>query len=69
MGKLVKIEKLSEQNGIPVRTLRSFATARKIPFLKFGHRTIFFDPEEVNQALQRYEVHEVGSRSKHRDAK
>jgi hypothetical protein len=40
---------------------------RKIPFLKFGHRTIFFDPEEVDQALQRFEVQEVGSRS-HRGA-
>ena len=63
--KLVNIAGLSEHNGIPVRTLRSFMAARKIPFLKFGHRTIFFDPEEVDRALQRFEVQEVGSRSHH----
>jgi hypothetical protein len=63
--KLVNIAGLSEDSGIPVRTLRSFIAARKIPFLKFGHRTIFFDPEEVDRALQRFEVQEVGSRSHH----
>jgi hypothetical protein len=40
---------------------------RKIPFLKCGHRTIFFDPAEVDRALQRFEVQEVGSRP-HRGA-
>jgi hypothetical protein len=65
--KLVNIAGLSEGSGIPVRTLRSFMAARKIPFLKFGHRTIFFDPEEVDQALQGFEVQQVGSRS-HRGA-
>jgi hypothetical protein len=59
--KLVKIAGLSEHNGIPVRTLRSFMASRKIPFLKFGHRTIFFDPEEVDRALQRFGVQEVNS--------
>jgi hypothetical protein len=60
--KLVNILALSEHNGIPVRTLRTFMAARKIPFLKCGHRTILFDPEKVDKALQRFEVREVGSR-------
>lgn len=59
--KLVNIVGLSEHNGIPVRTLRSFIAGRKIPFLKCGHRTILFDPEKVDRALQRFEVQEVGS--------
>jgi len=59
--KLVKIAGLSEHNGIPVRTLRSFMAGRKIPFLKFGHRTIFFDPEEIDRALQRFGVQEVSA--------
>jgi len=62
-GKLVNIGALSEQTGVRIRTLRSLMAARKIPFLKFGHRTIFFDPDRVDQALQRFEVQEVGSRS------
>jgi hypothetical protein len=64
--KLVNIGGLSKHRGIPVRTLRSFMAAHKIPFLKFGHRTIFFDLEKVDRALQRFEVQEVGSRS-HRE--
>ena len=62
--KLVNITGLSEHKGIPIRTLRSLMTARKIPFLKVGHRTIFFDIEQVDRALQRFEVQEVGSRSR-----
>jgi len=38
--------------------------SRKIPFFRFGYRTIFFDPEEVDRALQRFEVQEVGSRQR-----
>jgi hypothetical protein len=61
--KLVNIAGLSEQKGIPVRTLRTLVAGRKIPFLKLGHRTLFFDPEKVDKALQRFAVQEVGSRS------
>ena len=67
--KLVNIVGLSEYKGIPVRTLRTFMARRKIPFLKFGHRTIFFDPEQVDRALQRFEVQEVGSRPRRGRAK
>jgi hypothetical protein len=62
--KLVNIAGLSEHNGIPVRTLRTFMAARKIPFLKCGHRTVFFDPQKVDEALQRFEVQEIGSPSR-----
>ena len=59
--KLVNIAGLSERRGIPIRTVRSLMSARKIPFLKVGHRTIFFDLEEVDRALRRFEVREIGS--------
>jgi hypothetical protein len=58
--KLVNITELSEHNGVPVRTLRTFMATRKIPFLKCGHRTILFDLERVDNALKRFEVQEVG---------
>jgi len=61
-AKLVNIAALSDQKGIPVRTLRTLVSSRKIPFLKLGHRTLLFDPEKVDRALQRFEVREVGSR-------
>jgi hypothetical protein len=60
MSRLVNISSLSECTGIGVRTLRTFMAARKIPFLKCGHRTILFNPDKVQKALERFEVKAVG---------
>jgi hypothetical protein len=60
--KLVDIRGLSQKNGIPIRTLRSFVAGRKIPFLKCGHRTLLFDPEKVEKALAKFEVAAVGDK-------
>ena len=62
MSKLTDIHGLSEQSGLPIRKLRSFVAARKIPFLKCGHRTLLFDVEKVNKALARFEVPAVGAK-------
>jgi excisionase family DNA binding protein len=67
--KLVNIIRLSEHNGVPVRTLRTFVSSRKIPFFKLGHRTLLFNPEKVDKALEAYEVQEVGSRARQGAAK
>jgi len=66
--KLLNITALSDRNGIPVRTLRTLMAGRKIPFLKLGHRTLLFDPEKVDKALERFEVQEVGSERRQRSA-
>ena len=57
--KLVNIVGLSQYRGIPVRTLRTLASSRKIPFFKLGHRTLLFDPQKVDEALGRFEVKAV----------
>jgi len=62
MAKLLDINGLSEYKGLPVRKLRHFVAARKIPFLKCGYRTLLFDPEKVDKALQRFEVPAVGAK-------
>jgi excisionase family DNA binding protein len=62
MRKLVDIEKLSEETGFSVRTLRTFIAGKKIPFLKIGHRTMRFDPDKVEKALERFEIKEVGTK-------
>jgi hypothetical protein len=62
MAKLLDINGLSEYKGLPVRKLRHFVATRKIPFLKCGHRTLLFDPEKVDKALQRFEVPAVGAK-------
>ena len=55
-SRLVNISSLSESTGIPVRTLRTLTAGRKIPVLKLGRRTLFFDVERVYAALERFEV-------------
>lgn len=37
---------------------------RKIPFFKLGHRTILFDPNKVDKALDCFEVRTVGGKIK-----
>jgi excisionase family DNA binding protein len=54
--KLLDVYGLSEEIGIPVRTLRTWLHCRKIPFLRVGHRTLLFDPEKVRAALNKFEV-------------
>jgi hypothetical protein len=57
--RLLTIRGLSDAIGIPPRTLRSLYIAKKIPFLKPGHRTLLFDPEKVLAALEKFEVRAV----------
>jgi hypothetical protein len=60
MAKLLDIFQLSEATTRPVRQLRSFVAAKKIPYLKLGHRTMLFDPAKVEKALLRFEVKAAG---------
>jgi excisionase family DNA binding protein len=61
-SKLVDVKGLSEQTGLPERTIRSMVHDRKIPCLKLGHRTLRFDPPKVRQALQKFEISAIASR-------
>ena len=56
MKKLLTIFELAELKGRPVRQFRSWVEAKKIPYLKLGHRTLLFDPEKVEKALERFEI-------------
>jgi len=64
MGKLLNIYELSEQKGRPVRQLRGFVAKRLIPYYKLGHRSILFDPQEVDKALQRFQIPAVNAKAK-----
>jgi hypothetical protein len=57
---LLNIQQLSVEIGPPVRSLRTWMHRGKIPFIKVGHRTCFFDPDKVREALNRLEVKAVG---------
>lgn len=58
-SKFLSIEELSAETGFPVRTLRTFVAAKKIPFFKIGHRTLRFDFSKVIKALERFEVEAI----------
>ena len=61
MSRLVNIFTLAEVTGVGVRTLRTWMAERKIPFYRCGHRTVFFDPRKVDEALERFEVRAISS--------
>jgi hypothetical protein len=53
--RLLKIQHLSDASGIAVRTLRTLTHQRKIPCIRAGHRTVFYDLEAVLAALGKFE--------------
>lgn len=57
--KLVTINILAEETGIPARTLRSLFHAGKIGGYKLGHRTLKFDPEKTRSELAKFEIKAV----------
>ena len=61
MSKLIDIKKLSEELGPSVRTFRTLMHCGKIPYVRCGHRTIFFDAEKVRAALGKLEVKAVAT--------
>jgi excisionase family DNA binding protein len=58
---LVGYQAAAEASGIPVRSLRSMVKAGVLPHTKTGHRTILFRASEIERALRKRTVREVGS--------
>ncbi|MFZ3376214.1 MAG: hypothetical protein WA183_11735 [Chthoniobacterales bacterium] len=48
--------------GVSPRTIDSWTSQKRIPFLRLSARLIKFNLERVKTALARYEVKEVGAR-------
>jgi hypothetical protein len=53
---LVNIYGLSDLTGLPIRSLRTLILKRSIPFMKLGHRTILFEPDEVMRAIRSFKI-------------
>jgi hypothetical protein len=51
---------LSESIGVPEKTLRAWARARKIPCIRMGWRTVYFDEDRVRAALSKFTVNAIG---------
>jgi hypothetical protein len=56
---LVDDEVVAKALQIPVVQVGNLRRARKIPFVRLGHRTIRFDLAQVMKAVQRFEIKEV----------
>ena len=61
-SKLVNIDGLQEQSGVPKRTLRTLYHAKKIPYIKAGYRTVLFNPDKVMAALDKFEIRSATSK-------
>jgi hypothetical protein len=62
MKRLLNTNELAAELNRPVRQIRSFVAAKKIPVLKIGWRTNLFDPDKVIKALARFEIKEVDAK-------
>ena len=58
---LLSKQELALAIGVSPRTLDSWMSQRRIPFLRLSARLIKFNLERVKTALARYEVREVGA--------
>jgi hypothetical protein len=63
MKRLLSTNELAAELNRPVRQIRSFVAAKKIPVLKIGWRTNLFDPEKVIKALARFEIPAVNAKN------
>ena len=62
MKRLLDTNEVALELNRPVRQIRSFVAAKKIPVLKIGWRTNLFDPEKVIKALARFEIKEIDAK-------
>jgi hypothetical protein len=51
--KLLSIDELVAQYGLPKWTVRSYCSQRKIPFIKIGRR-VYFDPLSIEKWVQEH---------------
>ena len=63
MKRLLDTNELALELNRPVRQIRSFVAAKKIPVLRIGWRTNLFDPDKVRKALERFEIKAVGAKT------
>ena len=61
MRKLLTITQLAEELGMGVETIRTLSRAKKIPSIRPGYRTVFYDADAVRRALERFTVQAIGS--------
>jgi excisionase family DNA binding protein len=62
MTKLVDITGLAEELPFTVRYIRVLVAEGKIPYYRLGHKTLRFDVEKVQKALERFEIKAVDAK-------
>jgi hypothetical protein len=56
---LVNEKGLLEVIALTPRQLRELRLRRKIPYIRFGHRSVMYNIEKVVAALEKFELKEV----------
>ena len=59
LERLIGYEELSEQTGLPVRSLRTLVYKGILPHVRLGHRTVKFVPSKIARAIAKREIKEV----------
>jgi len=59
---LLSKQELAMAVGVSPRTIDSWMSEKRIPFLRLSSRLVRFNLERVKVALARYEVREIGGR-------
>ena len=57
--RFLKINELSGELGIAVRTIRTLTQSRKISCIRTGHRTVFYNPEVTRAELKLFQQRAV----------
>ena len=57
---LLDYQQMAGELGVPVRSLRQLVYKGIVPHLRLGHRTVKFQRSQVERALKKRTVHEVG---------
>jgi hypothetical protein len=58
-NKLHDVKQLAQELERPIREIRTLYQERKIPYYKFGHKSVRFDLRKVKAALAKFEVEAV----------
>lgn len=56
MKRLLSYTELAELTGIPRGTLSRWVSEGKVPHLRFGTRSVRFDPDEIERWLDEHRV-------------
>ena len=62
MKRLLNTNQLAEKKNVSPRTIRTWVQTGKIPVLRLGWRSNYFEEEAVDRALSKFEIKAVSAK-------